>query len=508
MENKQYLDETGLSEVGKVISKFYASKDDLNKIDVTSQLGDYAKKTEIPTKLSELQSDTNNRAVSDAEKNKLANIEDGAEKNKVNSVNNKVGDVVLKISDLENDKTFKTEAEIQSMINNSTKLKKEVVTSFPNSGKDDVIYLLKNKNDENNVYTEYLWIGDKWEIIGDTKVDLTGYVEKVEGKGLSTNDFSNEKLETFEKMELEQKRLDIITELKNNDMISHESTLLTGDYGLVSTDRCMLIEDYNNIFTREESAHILEKIKKHEITIPELMQLTVTKKEHIEKDGSKTYQIFQNLYDPVTKIAFGIATKNHKKEYSDEEILKKINIENILEIENIVPKDDWYPWGLYNTWEIKMTPVRPGKLTDGYSCGLMRPDDKLKLDSIDVEAINSIISNSNNNNTVKFCDVEKEVLSKGADAPIGFYIDNTEIGNALKIYRIFIDKSTQSKSYRVEMLPLSYDTLTHGSSVYLWQNGQWEKQLSGPPTEEPGSIADEISRLQDRIAKLESKVGR
>lgn len=216
----QYVTDPKLQEA----LKSYATKEDLSKIDVTSQLVDYAKKTEIPTKLSELQSDTNNRTVTDAEKNKLADIEDGAEKNKINSVNQKTGDVVLKISDLENDKNFKTEVEIQELINNSKKLKKEVVTSLPSTGKEDVIYLLKNKNDTNNFYTEYLWIGGKWEIIGDTKVDLTDYakkseiknslsemtsdsthrtvtdtekktwnnkVDKVTGKGLSTNDYTD-----------------------------------------------------------------------------------------------------------------------------------------------------------------------------------------------------------------------------------------------------------------------------------------------------------------------------
>lgn len=114
--------------------KLYATKEDLQSIDVTGQLVDYAKKTEIPTKLSELN----------------------------------------------NDKTFKTEAEIQTMINNSAKLKKEVVTSLPSTGKEDIIYLLKNKNDSNNVCTEYLWINGNWEIIGDTKVDLTDYAKKTE----------------------------------------------------------------------------------------------------------------------------------------------------------------------------------------------------------------------------------------------------------------------------------------------------------------------------------------
>lgn len=111
----------------------YATKEDLSKIDVTSQLEDYAKKTEIPTKLSQLN----------------------------------------------NDKTFKTEVEIQSMINNSTKLKKEVVTSLSSTGKDDVIYLVKDsKGKDNNNYLEYLWLNGKYELIGSTQVDLSGYAKK------------------------------------------------------------------------------------------------------------------------------------------------------------------------------------------------------------------------------------------------------------------------------------------------------------------------------------------
>lgn len=33
MEDKQYLDEAGLGEVGKVISKFYASKEEVGRND-------------------------------------------------------------------------------------------------------------------------------------------------------------------------------------------------------------------------------------------------------------------------------------------------------------------------------------------------------------------------------------------------------------------------------------------------------------------------------------------
>ena len=87
-------------------------------------------------------------------------------------------DIPTKLSQLTNDKTFKTESEIQSMIEKASSLKKEVVTSLPTTGKDDVIYLVKdNKGKDNNNYLEYLWLNGKYELIGSTQVDLSGYAK-------------------------------------------------------------------------------------------------------------------------------------------------------------------------------------------------------------------------------------------------------------------------------------------------------------------------------------------
>lgn len=87
--------------------------------------------------------------------------------------------VPTKLSDLTNDTTFKTEAEIQSMIEKASSLKKEVVTSLPTTGKDDVIYLVQDpKGKDNNNYLEYLWLNGKYELIGSTQVDLSGYATK------------------------------------------------------------------------------------------------------------------------------------------------------------------------------------------------------------------------------------------------------------------------------------------------------------------------------------------
>ena len=92
-------------------------------------------------------------------------------------------EVPTKVSSLTNDSGFKTESEVLALIQSSSKLKKEIVTTLPTTGKEDVIYLIKDKDGQTgNVYTEYLWIGGAFEVIGSTKMDLSGYAKKTDIK--------------------------------------------------------------------------------------------------------------------------------------------------------------------------------------------------------------------------------------------------------------------------------------------------------------------------------------
>lgn len=51
----------------------------------------------------------------------------------------------------------------------------EVVTELPETGEANVIYLVpKETEDENNVFDEYLYINDEWELIGSTAIDISG----------------------------------------------------------------------------------------------------------------------------------------------------------------------------------------------------------------------------------------------------------------------------------------------------------------------------------------------
>lgn len=126
-----------------------------------------------------------------ADKTKLNGIATGAQVNVIETV--KVNNSALtpsskavnitvptKVSQLTNDSNFATQTYVTQQISSADKLKKAVVESLPASNIDtNTIYLVKKSSGEaGNVYNEYMYINSKWELIGDTKTDLTGYVRK------------------------------------------------------------------------------------------------------------------------------------------------------------------------------------------------------------------------------------------------------------------------------------------------------------------------------------------
>ena len=85
-----------------------------------------------------------------------------------------------------------------------THLSFSIVNDLPSSNiSTSTIYLKPMGGSSPNTYEEYIYINSKWEIIGTTKTDLSDYytktqvdnllnskVDKVNGKGLSTNDYT------------------------------------------------------------------------------------------------------------------------------------------------------------------------------------------------------------------------------------------------------------------------------------------------------------------------------
>ena len=75
--------------------------------------------------------------------------------------------------------TSDVNALIASAIGNINQLKITTVTDLPTTDIDPYTIYLKAKSSSNNdnIYDEYIYINNNWELIGNTAVDLTGYLQ-------------------------------------------------------------------------------------------------------------------------------------------------------------------------------------------------------------------------------------------------------------------------------------------------------------------------------------------
>lgn len=137
-------------------------------------------------------------------KDKLDAIEAGAQVNKIElikrngtnlTITGKSVDIEIptQLGQLTNDKTYQTKAEVQSLIADQGRLKKEIVTVLPavDLADNNTMYMIRNKQDSG--YEEWMVINGAWEILGDTAaVDFTGYVREEDIKKIT-----NVEIDTF-----------------------------------------------------------------------------------------------------------------------------------------------------------------------------------------------------------------------------------------------------------------------------------------------------------------------
>lgn len=55
-----------------------------------------------------------------------------------------------------------------------------VVDTLPQTGVRGTIYLIAHNHGSSDIYDEYLWVVDKYEKIGNTDIDLSGYYKKAD----------------------------------------------------------------------------------------------------------------------------------------------------------------------------------------------------------------------------------------------------------------------------------------------------------------------------------------
>ena len=206
--------------------------EDLSNKPIIPSLDGYAKTTDIPTKVSQLENDSNylssipeeyvtetelsakgyltehqdisskvdkvegKSLISDTEIARLASVDNYDDTDIRTELAKKADATAIpsKVSELENDNKYQTESDVTTtltdyatktyvgeQIANAEHLKREIVTVLPSDAEasDNIIYMLKVESATgNDKYKEYMKIDGTVQMVGDTSVDLSDYATK------------------------------------------------------------------------------------------------------------------------------------------------------------------------------------------------------------------------------------------------------------------------------------------------------------------------------------------
>ena len=87
--------------------------------------------------------------------------------------------------------TEDVEEAIATAVAEVTGISIQVVAELPQTGQANVIYMVPSASGSGqNVKDEYMWIESKWEKIGDTNIDLSGYWQKTELVAMTSEELS------------------------------------------------------------------------------------------------------------------------------------------------------------------------------------------------------------------------------------------------------------------------------------------------------------------------------
>lgn len=181
MDPKKFLSEGGLRRLWELIANSFVAKEDGKGL----FSGKYEDLTGVPTKLSDFEDDL----LLDET---YLKIEDAANTYVTQEAYN------AKVAALEKADTDNLQAAknyVDDAIGAITGFDFQIVDVLPEEGAKGIIYLVAiadgNVEADQNVYNEYIWITSdgegKYELIGTTKMDLTGYLKEIDIEPI-TND--------------------------------------------------------------------------------------------------------------------------------------------------------------------------------------------------------------------------------------------------------------------------------------------------------------------------------
>lgn len=176
------------------------------KVNGVSVVTDKVANVTVPTKTSDLTNDSNfitNNDISGKADKGTTLADYGITDAKINGQNVILGAATLTVptnnNELTNGAGYQTASQVESRITSKgyqtedqvntliasgiadiTGIEYTVTPTLPSVGEPGVIYLVPNSGTNPNIYDEYIYVNNKFEKIGTTDVDLTGYLQETD----------------------------------------------------------------------------------------------------------------------------------------------------------------------------------------------------------------------------------------------------------------------------------------------------------------------------------------
>ena len=221
-----------------------------------------------------------------------------------------------------------TEEYVKQLISTIQTASFEVVDALPESDiKSNAIYLVpSNISGLNNIYDEYIYVNDKWELIGNTNIDLSQYATK---EYVDDKDNDNVKYTTDNNVELKNH---IVTPFGSG---LYGSSPENGWTNLAAVKGYNLDEENEIIQTELGSAALHTNINSKDRPTVETSEgqeqvryLSDTEIDDKVSSTDKTYS--SSKINSLTPVMLSVPVRTKKdKVYTQEEILSWFNVEDI-----------------------------------------------------------------------------------------------------------------------------------------------------------------------------------
>ena len=232
-----------------------------------------------------------------------------------------------------------TEEYVKQLISTIQTASFEVVDALPESDiKSNAIYLVpSNISGLNNIYDEYIYVNDKWELIGNTNIDLSQYATKeyVDDKDINSVKYT----------------ADNNVELKNHIVTPFGSGLYgsspeNGWTNLAAVKGYNLDEENEIIQTELGSVTLHTNINSKDRPTVETSEgqeqvRYLSDTEIDDKSSSKTTTYSSNKIDSLTPVMLSVPVRLKKdKVYTQEEILAWFNVTSVSDLKLLFTRNN------------------------------------------------------------------------------------------------------------------------------------------------------------------------